>query len=300
MNREARRAAGKNEVKKVSNKALQKWIKSLNKEQVAMITQYAQMQYDKRFNQLTNCLDTVFTAAVIEKLDIPISEIDEIFKNVFDLMEEANFKDKNLRRNKSEKEFEEFMAKTAIDMQKDIIEMLKQGKTQKEIRELLTLRYPLMSKDKITNGVKKTKEEYDAQIEDKELEEAANKIIDIIEPKEISKIGKEPKIKLEPIKSSKVSNVSVECKDGLEVEEVLHVAKQVGEELPVAPKEEALTKKGPLDGIKVRKIEAVGRFANYTAESKRVKFKLDRSFDANSWNAFKNEVEQMFAMMEDK
>ena len=263
MNRADRRKQEKQQPKVLSRKKLYAWVKSLSKEQQELMTQYANDISDRNFDKVTTALDTSFTAAMIQKTEMQFDEITDVFANAYELMKDDRLKDKAGKEQfKTEGEYLEFMKKIEESIKQDVTDLLSIGQTEKEIREELFLKYPTISKSKITNAVKKTKEIIEV---DKETSIAAEKILNIIE-------------------GNGGTEVAVKKESKAEVKVVVEPIK-------------AVKKDKPLEGLKIKKMEITGRFAHYISEGKRVKFELNRGFDLKSWNEFKAEVEEVFELV---
>ncbi|MGL5764029.1 MAG: hypothetical protein ACRCX8_00165 [Sarcina sp.] len=234
MNRAERRTKEKKQEKTVSKKRLTEWIKGLNKGQQKLISEYADMISNKNFNRLTHSLDLNFYAAMIMKTDLSINDITNVFEATFDLMKEDREKDReNKRKFKDEEGYLEFMKNMEQVVAMRAIELLKTNMKDKEVREKLFLEYPALSKSKITNCVKKVKE--DLQI----VENVENTTVEGV--KENNKKAKGYAIKKEKV-------------------------------------------------LKVKKVELVGKYGTYSIEKKKVKIKLDRTFNKKSWAEYVEEV----------
>lgn len=282
MNRAERRKQEKQQDKPVSKKKLTEWVNKLTKEQQKMIAQYADGISERNFNRMTHSLDNNFTAAMILKTELSITQIDNIFEDVFQLMKDDREKDTDNKRNfKNEGEYLEFMKNIEKMVTQRAIELLEKGMKEKEVREKLFLEYPALSKSKITNCVKKVKEIME---DDKETQNAAIKMLDIIDnpvvKKEVQEVSTKKTTKKTTKKVEKKPVEKVEVKE-IKVEKVQEVKGEV-------------KKDKPLSGLRVKKVEVIGRFSAYSVENKRVKLELNRSFDKKSWEDFKEEMEEIF------
>lgn len=131
-----------------------------------------------QYQLVLEALDRNFTAAVIEKTDLSMAEIDEIFRRSFDLIEEDNKKVLEIKKENKGEDWTMVVNKFEGEIREKALELIEKGVKQKEAIDTLVMQFPKLSRSMVTNGYKRTKEEYKKEKEEKAIEDAAKYILE--------------------------------------------------------------------------------------------------------------------------
>ena len=148
-----------------------------------------------QYQLVLEALDRNFTAAVIEKTDLSMAEIDEIFRRSFDLIEEDNKKVLEIKKENKGEDWTMVVNKFEGEIREKALELIEKGVKQKEAIDTLVMQFPKLSRSMVTNGYKRTKEEYKRKKEEKAIEDAAKYILE--EPVKVNKEVKPETVEIE-------------------------------------------------------------------------------------------------------
>ena len=225
-----------------------KWINSLSGERVGYIREFADWQSKKDMKNTLNVLDRCMSAAIVNVLDIDWTVIQEIQDNMIHFLEEDT---KKMGENKEIYGGLEMATKkineTEKDVEKRVNELIDQGVKQKEMVQILSMDFPMLSKAMITNAIKRVKSE---RLEN--TEDAAKYILE--DNKELKEEAKE-------IAEKVVANLEKELEKEDHIAEVGQMIEESKEEI----KEEKIMSK-----LKVKRIELEGEFGSYIREGDKV------------------------------
>ncbi|MBU3195674.1 hypothetical protein KPL26_03225 [Clostridium algidicarnis] len=169
-----------------------KCISTLTPIQTDLIDQLSQVKSDAKLEEINQIMDRSISALLVElfpeKTWEGITEIEDIFASLVieDAEKTKDIKNKskgdiNMTNKKLEKYSEEVATKA--------IELLEKGLNQKQSIDELITHFPMLSKSMVTNAYKKIKSKWDKEHkkEDPEVQEAAEKILDIINKQDSKK-----------------------------------------------------------------------------------------------------------------
>ncbi|MGG7143569.1 hypothetical protein ACQPVP_08890 [Clostridium nigeriense] len=238
--------------KKSKETELQKafrWINSLSGERVEYIKEFANWQSKKDMKNTLDVLDRCMSAAIVNVLDIDWSTIEEIQENMVHFLEEDT---KKMGENKEIYGGLEMATKKINEQEKLIVkrvnELIDQGVKQKEMVNILSIDFPMLSKAMITNAIKRVKSE-----RLKNTEEAAKYILeDSKESKneDAKKIAKEVARQIEK-----------------ELEKEDHIA-EIGQ--MIEESKEGVKGEKAMSKLKIKKVELEGEFGSYIREGNKV------------------------------
>lgn len=260
MGREERRKQQRAE-KKINDKKVEavRWFRSLPPEKAELVQSYARMMAEKHSTQFTGALDRAYTATLIKCFGyLEWHHIEKVIE-VFDEFVEEDVKKMQEITKKCGGDLE--MAAKKINAQEMKVrdrasELIREGKKQKDVIEILTGEFSMLSKSMLTNAYKKTKT---MMQEADEMKKGIEKALDIKEV--VSKLG-DPDVDtekaLEYIFADKDEVVAAEPKK-----------EEVKVETIVVPKSEvaAKTKEADFEILKeVRILDIKGKFGIYHIE----------------------------------
>ena len=186
LNRESKRKFKNDTPEAIALKEKQKrkkiatWIKSLPKDKQMFVAEYIAAECDKSFekytDQFTEGLDTCLTSLLIEQTEYSLEEIYLILNNFTEII-----LDNNRKVNELKKLAGGDWMKAADKHKEQVIEMslqlINDGKSDKEVKSILFDKFPVLSKAMIINCFKRVKEETKIVVEAAEsLKQAINAI----------------------------------------------------------------------------------------------------------------------------
>lgn len=274
MNRKDRRKANAEE-KKINDKkvAAVRWFHTLPPEKAQLVDSYARMIAEKHHDSFIGALDRAYTATLIKCFDhLEWHHIEKIIDEFDEFVREDVDKSKKLR---EECGGDVEMATKKINEQEQsvrdrVIQLVDEGKKQKEIIDILSIEFPQLSKSMLTNAYKKTKT---MMVEAREMKECINKAQKLNEVvKNLGKPDVDTKEALEYIFS-----------DSNDAKEETVVTADVKEETIIVPKIEVpeVTPEADFEIIKeVRILDIKGKHGTYHIEKNVVEVTdLDLAFD---------------------
>lgn len=282
MGREERRKQQRAE-KKINDKKVEaiRWFRSLPPEKAELVQSYARMMAEKHSTQFTGALDRAYTATLIKCFDyLEWHHIEKVIE-VFDEFVEEDVKKMQEITKKCGGDLE--MAAKKINAQEMKVrdrasELIREGKKQKDVIEILTGEFSMLSKSMLTNVYKKTKT---MMQEADEMKKGIEKALDIKEV--VNKLG-DPDVETDKaleyiFGEEKVDDVKVETIEVPKIE---------------APAE---TQEAEFEIIKeVRILDLKGKFAEYHIEKNVVevigqKLAFCNEDEVTDWaNEEKNEI----------
>lgn len=228
-----------------------KWVNSLSTEKAGFIREYANWQSNKDMKNTLNALDRCMSAAIVNVLDIDWSQIQEIQDNMVHFLEEDT---KKMGENKKLYGGLEMAIKKINEqeklIEKRVNELIDRGSKQKEMVQILSMEFPMLSKAMITNAIKRVKSERLTNTED-----AAKYIL-----KDNKALKEEIKKEAKEIANKAVNNLEKE----LEKEEHIAEGSKRVEEIKEAKEEPVMSK------LKIKKVELEGEYGNYIKEGNKV------------------------------
>ena len=172
---------------KQKRKKIATWIKSLPKDKQMFVAEYISAESNKAFekytDQFTEGLDRCLTALMIEETNDSLEDINIVLTNLTEIILDDNRKVNELKRiaggdwMKAADKYKEQLIDTSL-------ELIKAGKSDKEAKDILVGKFPLLSKAMVINSYKKVKEETKVVVEAaKSLKIAINAIDEMKEGK---------------------------------------------------------------------------------------------------------------------
>lgn len=184
MRMESPEALEKKDRKK--RKKIAEWIKSLPLDKQKFIAEFTNAESskacDRYTEQFSEALNRCLTAGLIAYTDYSLDEINKILNKCTDFIQEDTTKVRELKRiaggdwmKAADKHKEKLIDRS--------LEMIKEGKKDKAIKDTLAIEFPMLSKAMITNAYKKVKEETKIVVEAAQsLKVAMNAIEDVEVP----------------------------------------------------------------------------------------------------------------------
>lgn len=157
--------------------SMEKALKTMTPNQLKLLDIISEQKASQKLDRVVEIIDRCISAQyIIKNPKANLDELNEYQDDIAKLIQEDNEKDYEFKYGGNEKMSNEKIKSLENKMKERIVELLEEGKNQKQSLEILAIEFPTLSKASITNTFKKTKETWKANTEKTDVDKAVEYI----------------------------------------------------------------------------------------------------------------------------